>query len=130
MTEKQERFCEHYAQVGNAAEAARRAGYSVKSARSIGNELLTKHDIWEKIARMTDGKRKDRIADAAEIQAFWTSVMRDQNEKTADRLTASVSLAKCAGMFTIKAIELQQEEKPDVVIYLPALEQDNDEEDE
>ena len=45
LTKKQQAFVEYYLQCWNAAEAARRAGYSVRSARSIGHENLTKPDI-------------------------------------------------------------------------------------
>lgn len=42
MTDRQTRFCEEYLVDLNSTAAAIRAGYSVKSARSIGNENLTK----------------------------------------------------------------------------------------
>jgi hypothetical protein len=45
LTPKQVRFVDHYIVSGNAAAAARRAGYSVRSARQIGFETLTKHDV-------------------------------------------------------------------------------------
>ena len=45
LTFKQELFVDAYLICGNAAEAARRAGYSRKSSRSIGSENLTKPDI-------------------------------------------------------------------------------------
>lgn len=42
LTTRQGLFVEHYALCGNAAEAARLAGYSVQTARVIGPENLTK----------------------------------------------------------------------------------------
>lgn len=45
LTRKQEVFVEAYLDCFNAAEAARRAGYSERTARSIGSENLTKPDI-------------------------------------------------------------------------------------
>lgn len=45
LTPKQRSFVENYVTSRNAAWAARKAGYSAKSARSIGYELLTKPDI-------------------------------------------------------------------------------------
>jgi len=45
LTDKQRAFVAHYLVCWNAAEAARRAGYSEKTARSIGAENLTKPDI-------------------------------------------------------------------------------------
>lgn len=45
MNAKQQAFLEHYLRCWNAAEAARLAGYSVKSARQIGARLLSDDDI-------------------------------------------------------------------------------------
>lgn len=55
LTKKQKVFLDHYLVCWNAAEAARRAGYSAASARSIGSENLTKPDIADAIrAHMQD----------------------------------------------------------------------------
>ena len=45
LSKKQRVFVEHYLQSFNAADAARKAGYSEHSARSIGHENLTKPHI-------------------------------------------------------------------------------------
>lgn len=45
LTGKQQQFVNEYLSCFNATEAARRAGYSEKTARSIGAENLTKPDI-------------------------------------------------------------------------------------
>ncbi len=45
LTRKRKIFIDEYIKCFNAAEAARRAGYSVRTARSIGQELLTIPDI-------------------------------------------------------------------------------------
>ena len=47
MTEKQKLFCEEYLIDLNATQAALRAGYSEKTAYSIGNENLKKPEIQE-----------------------------------------------------------------------------------
>lgn len=48
-------FVEHYLETWNASEAARRAGYSKKTARQQGSRLLTNVDIRRQIeARLTD----------------------------------------------------------------------------
>ena len=47
MNQRQRAFCEAYLLSGNATEAAIKAGYSPKSARSIGQRLLTYVDIRE-----------------------------------------------------------------------------------
>ena len=45
LTKKQRIFIDEYLKCWNATEAARRAGYSEKTARAIGCENLTKPDI-------------------------------------------------------------------------------------
>lgn len=50
LTDKEQRFCEEYLVDLNATQAAIRAGYSEKTARSIGSENLSKPDIQEKIS--------------------------------------------------------------------------------
>ena len=45
LTEKQKKFVDEYLIDLNATQAAIRAGYSKKTARSIGQRLLTKVDI-------------------------------------------------------------------------------------
>ncbi len=52
LNDKQERFCYEYCIDFNATQAAIRAGYSQKTARSIGAENLTKPDIKRRISEM------------------------------------------------------------------------------
>lgn len=49
LTDKQKRFCEEYLTDLNATQAAIRAGYSEKTAHSIGHENLIKPEIQEYI---------------------------------------------------------------------------------
>lgn len=57
LTDKQLAFIEHYLSCWNAADAARKAGYSEKTARFIGAENLTKPYIAAAIsARLTELK--------------------------------------------------------------------------
>jgi len=97
MTAKQKRFIELYS--GNATKAAIAAGYSEKTAYSIGQELLNKPEIMEAIQLREKERLSECIASREERQEFWTSIMRDVEEKTADRLKASELLAKSNGDF-------------------------------
>ncbi len=49
LNRKQESFCRHYAATDNAAEAARLAGYSERSARQTGHDLLQRPDIQARV---------------------------------------------------------------------------------
>ena len=60
MTPKQKRFVEEYLIDLNAAKAARRAGYSKKTAREIGYENLTKPHIQQAISNAKQ-VRSERI---------------------------------------------------------------------
>jgi phage terminase small subunit len=78
LTPKQQAFADYYIETGNATEAARRAGYSKKTARAIGQENLTKPAISEYIADRLDSLSEKRVADADEVMAFFSSVMRGE----------------------------------------------------
>jgi len=54
LTKKQRVFIDEYLTCFNASEAARRAGYSERTARSQGHRLLTKDDISEAIKERTE----------------------------------------------------------------------------
>lgn len=94
MNQRQRAFCEAYLLSGNATDAAIKAGYSLKSARSIGQRLLTYVDIREYLAQRNAQIIAENTATLEEIYSFWTVTMRDQASKPADRLKASELLSK------------------------------------
>lgn len=94
MNQRQRAFCEAYLKCGNAAEAARKAGYSARTAWSIGQRLLTNADIREYLADRNAEIMAENTATLEEIRSFWTATMRDQEAKPADRLKASELLSK------------------------------------
>lgn len=127
MNDKQRRFAEYYAASGNAAQAARKAGYSERTARSIGQRLLTFADIAEYIRQIQARMESERVADIAEVKELWTTVLRDSGCKTSDRLKAGELLVKTAGELGRVAPRQQSatadpedgEDKPRTVIQLP-----------
>jgi phage terminase small subunit len=77
LTPRQAQFVREYVTGGNAAEAARRAGYSERTAKAIACELLTKPDLQEAIqalqaenAAQWDITRKDVITGVLEAVAM------------------------------------------------------------
>ena len=101
LTPKQKKFCEYYIQSGNATDAARKAGYSKKTAEAIGLENLGKPVIKAYIAELVDDQDKKRVADAAEVLEFYSAVMRGEvkdqfglDASLTDRLKAGDSLMK------------------------------------
>lgn len=102
MTEKQKRFCDEYLVDYNATQAAVRAGYSAKSAYSIGEENLRKPEIKTYIDERLEQLHNERTATAAEVMEFLTEVMRDEGEGSVSRLKAAELLGKRFGLFTDK----------------------------
>lgn len=76
LTAKQQKFADYYIELGNAAEAARKAGYSKRTARSIGQENLTKPDVKEYISKRLEELANERVADQREVLEFLTRLVR------------------------------------------------------
>lgn len=129
MNEKQKRFAEVYAATGNAAEAARQAGYSATNARRQGTRLLsTNVHVREYIDKLQEQGSTERISSIAEIKSFWSETMNDPNVKTTDRIRASELLAKSSGAFIHtrpddgcgeERMAYGEYDGEDVVVYLP-----------
>lgn len=110
LNTKQKAFCEFYVASGNATESAIKAGYSEKTARSIGQRLLTNVDIQEYIKEINKKVEDNRIANIKEVKEFWSDVLRDKKIKIQDRLKASEYIAKTNGAFLDK-VEIKGEIK-------------------
>lgn len=78
MTERRKRFIVEYLVDLNATQAAIRAGYSPKTARSTGYELLNIPEIRNEIDERIKTIENSRICDVQEVMEFLTSVMRGE----------------------------------------------------
>ena len=78
LTEKQKRFCDEYLIDLNATQAAIRAGYSKKTAFTIGNENLKKPYIKDYIDERLKQLEAERIAKADEVLKYLTKGMRQE----------------------------------------------------
>jgi len=78
MNLKQQRFCEEYLISGNATQAAIKAGYSKRTARSIGAENLTKPDIISYIQEQSEKISSKKIASAEEVLQYLTKGLRQE----------------------------------------------------
>ena len=81
LTEKQKRFCDYYIETGNAAESARRAGYSLKTADVMGMENLRKPKLKIYIDERLVKLESARIASADEVLQYLSKVMRQEAEE-------------------------------------------------
>lgn len=94
LSAKQKRFVAEYLIDLNATQAAIRAGYSRRTAKSIGSENLTKPDVAAAIAAA-----QGKVSEALELTA--EKVLRDLEEVRTKAVTG--------GQFApaVRAIELQ-----------------------
>lgn len=120
LNERQKRFCEYYVACGNAAESARKAGYSVKTARHQGYDLLTRPHIALYIRELTAGPREKRISEAIEVLEFYTRIMRgeekdvfDVGPSLDDRLKAASYLLR---MHDVSARAASAEDRLDAIL--------------
>ena len=147
LTRKQQRFADEYLVDANATQAAIRAGYSEKTARSQGQRLLNNVNIKTYIDEQLEKIHNEKIADAQEVMMYLTSVLRGESqseivvvEGTGDgysdarrmmklpdereRLKAAELIGKRYGMFTDKV----NVEGAVPVVIVDDLEDDEDEE--
>lgn len=78
MTPKQRKFCDEYLISLNGADAAIKAGYSPKTAKTIASENLTKPNIRAYIEGQMDSLHTQKTADAAEVLEYLTAVLRGE----------------------------------------------------
>jgi phage terminase small subunit len=106
MNERQKKFCEFYAENPDGTDAAIKAGYSPKTAASIGSENLRKPELLNYIRKLQTEAAEIRIASIAEVKATWSDVLRDTEQKAADRIRAGELLVRSSGGFvSVKADE-------------------------
>ena len=99
LNHKQQLFMLEYQKCLNATKAAKAAGYSPKTAGSIGFELLKKPEIQQALQHGLQERSNSLIAGVSRIQEFWTQTMDDSDADLKHRLRASELLAKSLGMF-------------------------------
>ena len=75
MTPKQKKFCDEYIKSGNAKQSAIKAGYSPKTAYSIGNENLNKPELKAYIDERLKEMSNHKILSAAEVLEYLSRVV-------------------------------------------------------
>ena len=118
LTEKQKRFCEEYLIDFNATQAALRAGFSQKTAYSIGDENLRKPEIQSEIQSLIK-KRSERTGINADIviKELVKIALADTEITGKEKMKALELLGKHLGLFdNCKADESKVLEKLDEVL--------------
>lgn len=100
MTDKQQLFVREYLIDFNATRAAIKAGYSAKTAYSIGAENLRKPEIKQAIESAINERSNNLLATREQRKEFWTAIMNDDSTDLKHRLRASELLGKSEGDFT------------------------------
>ena len=116
MNERQSLFVSEYLKTGNASESAIRAGYSKKTAYSIGQRLLKNVEIQKEIDR-----HRDKISQKAELTV--SDIVKEiralalDAESDSNRLKAYDMLMKHLGGYKneVKIIEGLSEEQLDEI---------------
>jgi phage terminase small subunit len=78
VTDQQKAFADYFLECGNQTEAAKRAGYSERSAYSQGNRLLKSDEVSAYIAERMKPREDKRIATADEVMEFLSKGMRGE----------------------------------------------------
>jgi phage terminase small subunit len=76
LTQKMEDFCLNYIDLGNATQAAIKAGYSERTAQQISAENLSKPVIQARIIELRQKAEDDSIATVIERKQILTKVLR------------------------------------------------------
>lgn len=76
LTSKQKKFALEFLISGNITNAAKKAGYSERSARQIGSLNLTKPNVVEYMKEVLNKVKSKEVATTEEVLEFLTSVMR------------------------------------------------------
>lgn len=76
LTSKQKKFALEFLISGNITDAAKKAGYSERSARQIGSLNLTKPNVVEYMKEVLNKAKSKEVATTEEVLEFLTSVMR------------------------------------------------------
>ena len=112
MNERQSNFLSEYLKTGNASESAIRAGYSKKTAYSIGQRLLKNVEIQKEIDRHRDNISKEAELTVSEVvKEIRALALKAESES--NRLKAYDMLMKHLGGYVneLKIIESLSDEQ-------------------
>lgn len=82
LTQKQRLFADEYIKSGNATQSAIKAGYSVRTAKQVGTENLSKPYLKAYIDAKMAEIESHKIADAKEAMQAITAIARGETMET------------------------------------------------
>ena len=112
MNERQSNFVSEYLKTGNASESAIRAGYSKKTAYSIGQRLLKNVEIQKEIEKHREKISKETELTISEVVKEIRALAQDA-ESDSNKLKAYDMLMKHLGGYVnvLKIIDSLSDEK-------------------
>lgn len=145
MNKRQERFVLEWLRDMNATKAAIRAGYSERTAYSIGQRLLKNVEIQTAIKEFHEQRQRESVATVLDVEEFLSETMRGEHKEEVvtsvgegkgvfhneivrkqvsmkDRIRAAELLGKRFGLFDANQVEDVHDE---VVIINDAPEEDS-----
>lgn len=78
MNERQRKFVDEYILTGNASEAARRAGYSAKTAGSIGERLLKNVEVRAALDERIKAASTEKTLTQSQLLEFLSAVVKGE----------------------------------------------------
>ncbi len=108
LTVRQGKFVEHYALCGNAAEAARLAGYSARSARVTGPETLSNPAVKQALAaRQRVFQQELAVTKGGVISGLLSAIeMGREQQNPAAMIAGFVQIAKLCGFYEPEKVNL------------------------
>ena len=108
LTPRQEKFVEHYALCGNAAEAARLAGYSGRTARVIGPENLSKPAVKQALeARQAVFRAELAVTKEDVVNGLRSAIqMGREQQNPGVMIQGYVQLAKLLGFYEPEVVKV------------------------
>lgn len=118
LTPRQKKFADNYIESGNATQSAIKAGYSKKTAKSVGSENLTKPDIKSYIEKKIKEIESHKIMDAKEAMELLTRIARGEEMET----------KVVATRFDVETVEVPSDNKTKMIAVKELLKRypDND----
>ena len=102
LNAKQKKFCLEFRKSGEATKAALAAGYSQKSASSLGSQLLKNPKVLEHIDFLRKEAERKSIMGIIERQEKLTDIARNDKAEEADRIRAIDLLNKMDGVYIVR----------------------------
>ena len=130
LTSKQEAFCLAFAENGGNATQAYLDTYHPKNentAAACASKLLRNPKILSRIRQLQDEAAQARLMSVLQIKGTLSDIVRNESEKTSDRIAASNLLLRAAGEFVRAKVDddgvtlYSGSGEGDTVIILPPI---------